>query len=71
VADEKLATLIAQEARELAAAPVIRPVVGMVKRCHICGQVFSANELKLYDTHVPQGKPREACPRCHPDRNIT
>jgi len=65
---------IAQEAKELKEAPVIQPIIGQVKRCHICGQVFSASDLKPFDTHVPAERgrqAREACPNCHPDRSIT
>jgi hypothetical protein len=58
---------IAQEAKELKEAPIIKPIVGQVMRCHICGQCFSRNDLKPFDTHVP-GSKRVACPRCHPER---
>jgi hypothetical protein len=58
---------IAQEAKELKEAPIIKPIVGQVMRCHICGQCFSPNDLKPFDTHV-QGGTRQACPRCHPER---
>ena len=65
---------IEAEAKELKEAPVIQPIIGQVKRCHICGAVFSAHELKPFDTHIPteRGKQaREACENCHPDRSIT
>jgi hypothetical protein len=57
---------IAQEAKELKEAPVIKPIIGQVMRCHICGQCFSRGDLKLFDTHTRS--PRLACPRCHPER---
>jgi hypothetical protein len=60
---------IKQEKEELQAAPVIKPIVGQVMRCHICGQCFSPQELKSYDTHV-QGGARLACPNCHPQRGV-
>ena len=61
---------IEQEAKELKEAPVIQPIVGQVKRCHLCGAVYSAQDLKPFDTHIPNSSPRHACPNCHPDRNI-
>ena len=63
---------IDQEAKELKEAPVIQPIVGQVKRCHICGQVYGGQELKPFDAHIPaergRSQAREACPNCHPDR---
>lgn len=60
---------IEQEKKELEAAPVIQPIVGQIKRCHICGGVFSSQQLKPFDTHLP-GLVREACQNCHPQRSI-
>ena len=60
---------IEAEAKELKEAPVIQPIIGQVKRCHICGAVFSATDLKSFDEHVSNFKPREACPNCHPNRD--
>lgn len=65
----QLEAQIAQEAKELKEAPVIRPIVGQVMRCHICGQCFSAQQLKPFDQHV-QGAARLACPNCHPERGV-
>ena len=65
----QLEAQIAQEAKELKEAPVIKPVIGRVMRCHICGSVVSANELKPFDQHV-QGGTRLACPDCHPARGV-
>lgn len=60
---------IAQEAKELKEAPAIKPIIGQVMRCHICGQCFSRNDLKPYDTHIVKSETRLACPRCHPQRS--
>ena len=65
----QLESQIAQEAKELNDAPAIQPIVGQVMRCHICGQVFSAQQLKPFDQHV-QGQVRLACPNCHPQRGV-
>ena len=62
---------IEQEAKELKEAPKIQVIVGQVKRCHICGAVFQASDLKPFDSHIPNTMPREACPNCHPNRDIT
>jgi hypothetical protein len=63
---------IEQEEKELKEAPVIQPIIGQVKRCHLCGAVYSANNLQPFDEHIPteRGRPqsREACPNCHPER---
>lgn len=67
----KLELQIEQEAKELKEAPAIKPIVGQVMRCSICGQCFSRSDLQLYDTHVPRGGARLACPNCHPNRGIT
>jgi hypothetical protein len=67
----QLEAQIAQEAKELTEAPVIKPIVGQVMRCHICGQCFKPTDLKPYDTHIPQGPLRLACPNCHPERTAT
>lgn len=57
---------IEQERRELEAVPKI-PVskfMGSHKRCHICGQIFSEHDLKVYDGD------RLGCPQCHPLRGF-
>jgi hypothetical protein len=59
---------IEQEEKELKEAPVIQPIIGQVHRCHICGAVYSATDLRPFDTHVPNTPPRHACPNCHPER---
>jgi hypothetical protein len=70
---EALEKQIADEAKALREAPVIQPIVGMVKRCHICGAVGSANDILPFreGTHdVHPGLPqREACANCHPKRS--
>lgn len=62
------------EAAELNAVPKI-PIshftAGRAMRCNLCGQVFHAEKLLEFDTHipVPQGFDyRVACPNCHPAR---
>jgi hypothetical protein len=69
----QLEVQIEQEAKELKEAPVIQPIIGQVKRCHICGAVVPAVDLRPFDTHIPaeSGRPqaREAGPCCHPERN--
>jgi len=71
--DSQLEGQIAQEAKELKEAPVIQPIIGAIARCHICGAVVPANEIQPFREgfhEVHQGlKQREACPRCHPERN--
>lgn len=62
---------IEQEAKELKDAPKIPLVIGQAKRCSICGQVFSSQDLRPFDSHIPNTVPREACPNCHPNRDIT
>jgi hypothetical protein len=61
---------IQQEAKELAGVPKIpiQTFMGAIKRCHICGQISSAEELKPFDTHIDPSLAREACPNCHPHR---
>lgn len=60
---------IDQEAKELANVPKepIYKFRGMHSRCHICGQVKNADEMKPYDTHI-RGTVRQACKACHPQR---
>ena len=75
IARTQLEAQIAQEAKELKEAPVIQPIVGQVKRCHLCGQVFSSEQVKpfregFHEVHTGHIA-REACPNCHPDRDIT
>ena len=67
----ELEVMIEQEAKELKETPVIQPIIGQVKRCHICGAVYSAVDLKPFDAHIPNSAPRHACNNCHPDRSIT
>lgn len=71
MASEKtqLEVQIEAEAKELKEAPKIPVVIGQVKRCHICGAVFNASDLRPFDLHT--NAPREACPNCHPARDIT
>jgi len=69
VADQKLVEQIAQEFEEIKNAPKIPIIPGQVFRCHLCGGVFSANNLRPFDTHIPERKERVACPNCHPDRS--
>jgi hypothetical protein len=59
---------IAQEAKELKEVPIIKPIVGQVMRCSLCGCCFSRGDLKSFDTHVAGGA-RLACPNCHPERS--
>lgn len=59
---------IKQEAEALRNALVIKPIIGQIMRCHLCGAVFSANDLRPFDTHIPRGTKRLACPNCHPER---
>lgn len=66
---------IEAEAKELAEVPKIpiHKFFGAHRRCHICGQIFEAEDLKPFDAHViPQNHPtsRSACPNCHPQRGI-
>lgn len=66
---------IEQEAKELKEAPVIQPIVGAVRRCHICGAVFPSQDIKpfregFHEVHIALPM-REACPNCHPNRDIT
>jgi MinD superfamily P-loop ATPase len=66
----ELELMIEQEAKELKEAPVIKPIIGQVMRCHICGQCFSAQDLKTFETmSTHRGSvDRVACPNCHPQR---
>lgn len=66
----KLEMQIEQEAKELKEAPVIQPIIGQVKRCHLCGAVYKVTDLLPFDMHVRGAKPREACPNCHPERAL-
>lgn len=67
---EQLDAQMKQEAQELKEAPVIQPIVGQALRCHICGQVFHAQQLKSFETVDSTRGPveRVACPNCHPNR---
>jgi len=67
----QLEVMIEAEAKELKEAPRIQPIIGQVKRCHICGQVFPATDLQPFDSHIPNTIPRTACRNCHPNRDIT
>lgn len=71
MASEKtqLEVQIEAEAKELKEAPVIQPIIGTVKRCDICGAVFSSSDLKSFDEHIPNSRLRAACPNCHPNRD--
>jgi len=65
----ELAEQIAHEAEVLFNAPVIKAVVGQASRCHLCGRVVPASDLKLFDEHIRNSKPRLACSLCHPQRS--
>lgn len=64
---------IEQEKAELAAVPKI-PIIhfmgGPGKRCHLCGKLVNAEDLKPFETQQTQFGPLErmACPNCHPNR---
>ena len=63
---------IEAEAKELADVPKvpIQQFFGAHKRCHICGQLYNAEDMKPFDTHIHPSLAREACPNCHPHRGI-
>jgi hypothetical protein len=57
----------AQELKNASFVPV-HQLMGTHKRCHICGQIFHEHDLKPYDTHLRNQRPRMACNNCHPQR---
>ena len=67
----KLELQIEAEAKELKEVPKI-PIQqffgGPTERCHLCGRVVPASELRDFDTHIPYTLPRKACKHCHPNR---
>jgi hypothetical protein len=67
----QLEAQIEEEKKELEAVPKIpiQQFMGITTRCHLCGQVFPSGTLQPFDTHVPNVRPRFACPNCHPNRN--
>lgn len=56
---------IAAEAEELKNALVIIPVVGIIERCHICGDILEHEEAKIFDAHIPGARKRKACGDCN------
>lgn len=55
---------IEAEAKELESVPKIpiQQFMGSVSRCHICGQLYNAEEGIKFDHHT--ANPRKMCPKC-------
>jgi len=49
---DKLDSMIKQEAKELKEAPIVQAVMGQAGRCSICGRFVPTSDLQPYDQHV-------------------
>lgn len=64
---EELTALLAAEKKALDEAPVVKVVLGPVRRCSLCGQPSPIGDLELIETPL-QGEPaRYACRPCWSD----
>lgn len=58
---------IVHEGEVLKNAPVIKPIVGNIMLCALCGKPGSRQNMHAFDEHVPGGT-RMACGGCNPGR---